>query len=210
MPPQDVYVSQQPGRWRCVNGDGSETTPAQLHAYMSGLPMPTSTPQCCRTLSLGGEIMAGNALGGPVIEARTPQDCLALGIHGASAGPTQSLLNLMTCTNNSTGANKWKDTSSWNQLCSHFQSTVLFGWDHFLDKMHNKLMRCFTDFDIESAFKNRSHRFLKIQCKHCQSWTMVNWNCDTKGADACELVVTPLAEFLLLQEAASPSANNTV
>ena len=76
------------------------------------------------------------------------------------------------------------------------------------------MMRHFSDFEFEAAWgsakSNTSNRFLKIQCMHCQSWTLVNYRKDTVGDEARVQVVRPLASFLCLEDAADAAANNSV
>jgi hypothetical protein len=105
---------------------------------------------------------------------------------------------------------KWKDTYKIYSWGSHAGASVFFGWDKFLEAVQNKMLTHFSDFEIESAIKNESHRFLKMQCRHCLSWAMVNYAKGTSGEEARAQVVGPLAGFLCLQEAADPVSNDTV
>ena len=158
-------------------------------------------------MSLGAEVMAGKAMalrepsGGD-----DPELCIARGLHGPSAGPVQHLLNRMSANN----GEKWKDTYKIYSWGSRAGASVFFGWDKFLEAVQNKMLTHFSDFEIESATKNQSYRFLKMQCRHCLSWTMVNYHKETSGEEARAQVVGPLAGFLCLQEAADPVSNDTV
>ena len=69
---------------------------------------------------------------------------------------------------------------------------------------------CISDFEFEAATQNKSNRFLKVQCRHCNSWTMVNYQKGTVGEEARSQVVVPLAKFLRLEDAANADNNDTV
>ena len=160
-----------------------------------------------RRLSLGAEVMAGNAMALAIPSGGgDPQYCIDRGLHGPSVGPVHTLLDRMSAVNGS----KWIETYNVYQWNSHAISSVLFGWDTFAAAVNEKMMKHFSDFEFEAATQNKCNRFLKIQCKHCQSWTMVDYKKGTSGEEARSQVVSPLARFLCLEDASNPVTNDTV
>ena len=208
----DTFVARRPESSPVPSSSACSTPPPPAgHARRCLLPEPPRaflerTPSPLAELSIGAKVMAGHAMAPNPSGNGDPEHCIAQGLHGPSAGPENTLLNRMRAVNGT----KWVEAFSVHQWGSHASASVLFGWDNFADAVYKKMITHFSDFEFEAATQNKSNRFLKVQCRHCNSWTMVNYWKGTVGEEARSQVVVPLAKFLRLEDAANADNNDSV